>query len=52
VPFYLRTGKRGSRSAEITINFKPIPYSIFGNGQGPMRSSGDFFAAGRKRQLL
>lgn len=40
VPFYLRTGKRmATRSAEITINFKPIPYSIFGNGQGPMRSN-------------
>ncbi len=32
VPFYLRTGKRmASRSAEITINFKPVPYSIFGS---------------------
>lgn len=31
VPFYLRTGKRmAARSAEITINFKPVPYSIFG----------------------
>ncbi|NDI85926.1 glucose-6-phosphate dehydrogenase [Undibacterium crateris] len=40
VPFYLRTGKRmASRSAEITINFKPIPYSIFGQSQGPMRSN-------------
>lgn len=40
VPFYLRTGKRmASRSAEITINFKPIPYSIFGKNQGPMRSN-------------
>ncbi|MDE2428251.1 MAG: glucose-6-phosphate dehydrogenase [Burkholderiales bacterium] len=40
VPFYLRTGKRmASRSAEITINFKPIPYSIFGKGQGPLRSN-------------
>lgn len=40
VPFYLRTGKRmATRSAEITINFKPIPYSIFGQSQGPMRSN-------------
>ena len=40
VPFYLRTGKRmASRSAEITINFKPIPYSIFGKNQGPLRSN-------------
>ena len=40
VPFYLRTGKRmASRCAEITINFKPIPYSIFGKGQGPLRSN-------------
>jgi glucose-6-phosphate 1-dehydrogenase len=40
VPFYLRTGKRmASRSAEITINFKPIPYSIFGKNQGPQRSN-------------
>ena len=40
VPFYLRTGKRmATRSAEITINFKPIPYSIFGQAQGPMRSN-------------
>jgi len=40
VPFYLRTGKRmASRSAEITINFKPIPYSIFGTNQGNLRSN-------------
>jgi glucose-6-phosphate 1-dehydrogenase len=40
VPFYLRTGKRmASRCAEITINFKPIPYSIFGKAQGPLRSN-------------
>ncbi|MBC3871302.1 glucose-6-phosphate dehydrogenase [Undibacterium oligocarboniphilum] len=40
VPFYLRTGKRmASRCAEITINFKPIPYSIFGKNQGPLRSN-------------
>ncbi|PRC94489.1 glucose-6-phosphate dehydrogenase [Solimicrobium silvestre] len=40
VPFYLRTGKRmASRSAEITINFKPIPYSIFGTSQTNLRSN-------------
>ena len=40
VPFYLRTGKRmASRSAEITINFKPIPYSIFGASHRNLRSN-------------
>ena len=40
VPFYLRTGKRmASRSAEITINFKQIPYSIFGANQNNVRSN-------------
>ena len=40
VPFYLRTGKRmASRSAEITINFKPIPYSIFGANTRNLRSN-------------
>ena len=40
VPFYLRTGKRmASRSAEITINFKAIPYSIFGANQRNLRSN-------------
>lgn len=40
VPFYLRTGKRmASRSAEITINFKQIPYSIFGATQRNLRSN-------------
>ena len=40
VPFYLRTGKRmASRSAEITINFKPIPYSIFGANHHNLRSN-------------
>ena len=30
VPFYLRTGKRlAQRQAEIVINFKPAPHSIF-----------------------
>jgi glucose-6-phosphate 1-dehydrogenase len=40
VPFYLRTGKRmASRSAEITINFKHVPYSIFGATQSSLRSN-------------
>jgi glucose-6-phosphate 1-dehydrogenase len=40
VPFYLRTGKRmPTRSAEITINFKPVPLQIFGAGQSNMRSN-------------
>ncbi|GGC85407.1 glucose-6-phosphate dehydrogenase [Undibacterium terreum] len=40
VPFFLRTGKRmATRSAEITINFKPIPYSIFGASQRNLRSN-------------
>ncbi|MCW7539043.1 glucose-6-phosphate dehydrogenase [Aquabacterium sp. A7-Y] len=36
VPFYLRTGKRlAARDAEIVVNFRPTPHSIFpvGNGQ-------------------
>lgn len=40
VPFYLRTGKRmASRSAEITVNFKHIPYSIFGKKQHNTRAN-------------
>ena len=40
VPFYLRTGKcMANRSAEITINFKPVPLQIFGAGQSNMRSN-------------
>ncbi|MCD6027204.1 MAG: zwf [Solimicrobium sp.] len=40
VPFYLRTGKRmAARSAEITINFKHIPYSIFGGAHRNFRSN-------------
>ncbi|HTD05037.1 glucose-6-phosphate dehydrogenase [Undibacterium sp.] len=40
VPFFLRTGKRmATRSAEITVNFKPIPYSIFGASQRNLRSN-------------
>ena len=35
VPFYLRTGKRmAMRMSEIVIQFKPVPYSIFGEGAG------------------
>ena len=30
VPFYLRTGKRlGARDAQIVVNFRPTPHSIF-----------------------
>ncbi|MEW6703560.1 MAG: glucose-6-phosphate dehydrogenase [Pseudomonadota bacterium] len=30
VPFYLRTGKRlAARSAEIVVNFRPVPHPIF-----------------------
>jgi glucose-6-phosphate 1-dehydrogenase len=40
VPFYLRTGKRmAERSAEITVNFKPIPYSIFSANQRHLSSN-------------
>ena len=35
VPFYLRTGKRmAMRMSEIVIQFKPVPYSIFGAAAG------------------
>ncbi len=35
VPFYLRTGKRmAMRMSEIVIQFKPVPYSIFGKDAG------------------
>ena len=35
VPFYLRTGKRmAMRMSEIVVQFKPVPYSIFGEGAG------------------
>jgi glucose-6-phosphate 1-dehydrogenase len=35
VPFYLRTGKRlATRVSEIVIEFKPVPYNIFGDGAG------------------
>lgn len=40
VPFFLRTGKRmATRSAEIVINFKPVPFSIFGASQQNTRSN-------------
>ena len=33
VPFYLRTGKRmSSRHSDIVIQFKKVPYNIFGQG--------------------
>jgi glucose-6-phosphate 1-dehydrogenase len=35
VPFYLRTGKRlATRVSEIVIEFKPVPYNIFGDSAG------------------
>ncbi|WP_028238887.1 glucose-6-phosphate dehydrogenase [Stutzerimonas azotifigens] len=34
VPFYLRTGKRMARKrSEIVVHFKPVPHSLFLNGQ-------------------
>jgi len=37
VPFYIRTGKRlTTRVSEIVIDFKPVPYNIFGDGAGNM----------------
>lgn len=37
VPFYLRTGKRlQERVAEIVVNFREVPHSIFGGGAKPM----------------
>lgn len=40
VPFFLRTGKRmAMRCAEIVINFKPVPFSIFGVSQQNTRSN-------------
>ncbi|MEQ1942435.1 glucose-6-phosphate dehydrogenase [Mesorhizobium sp. VNQ89] len=37
VPFYIRTGKRlTTRVSEIVINFKPVPYNIFGESAGNM----------------
>ncbi len=41
VPFYLRTGKRlAARQSEITIQFKPVPHSIF----SAMPATGDLKA--------
>ncbi|HYR26643.1 MAG TPA: glucose-6-phosphate dehydrogenase [Aquabacterium sp.] len=38
VPFYLRTGKRlARRHAEIVVNFRPTPHSIFPGTQSPNR---------------
>jgi len=35
VPFFMRTGKRlAKKSAEIVINFKSVPHSIFGKPSG------------------
>lgn len=37
VPFYLRTGKHlTARQSEITVAFKPVPHSIFGDRSGPL----------------
>lgn len=37
VPFYLRTGKHlTARQSEITVEFKPVPHSIFGDRSGPL----------------
>ena len=36
-PFYLRSGKRlADRCSEIVVSFRPIPFSIFGDGAGPI----------------
>jgi len=40
VPFYLRTGKHlAARQSEITVAFKPIPHSIFGESTGPLAAN-------------
>jgi glucose-6-phosphate 1-dehydrogenase len=40
VPFYVRTGKRlQNRESEITVTFKPIPYSVFDSGAGPIAAN-------------
>ncbi len=40
VPFYLRSGKRlPSRLSEIVVEFKPVPYSVFGTAAGPIASN-------------
>ena len=36
VPFYLRTGKRlGARDAQIVVNFRPTPHTIFPGTNAP-----------------
>lgn len=38
VPFYLRTGKRmAARQSEISIQFKPVPHSIFAERGGKLQ---------------
>jgi glucose-6-phosphate 1-dehydrogenase len=40
VPFYLRSGKRlPSRLSEIVVEFKPVPYSVFGSSAGHIASN-------------
>ncbi len=40
VPFYLRTGKRmQERLAEIVINFRAVPHSIFGKRATPLQNN-------------
>ena len=40
VPFYLRTGKHlSARQSEITVAFKPVPHSIFGDRSGPLSAN-------------
>ena len=40
VPFYLRSGKRlASRLSEIVVEFKPVPYSVFGTSAGAIASN-------------
>ena len=40
VPFYLRSGKRlPQRLSEIVVEFKPVPYSVFGTSAGPIASN-------------
>jgi glucose-6-phosphate 1-dehydrogenase len=40
VPFYLRTGKRlQERTAEIVVNFRTVPHSIFPSSQAPIQGN-------------
>jgi glucose-6-phosphate 1-dehydrogenase len=40
VPFYLRSGKRlAARLSEIVVEFKPVPYSVFGTAAGAIASN-------------